>query len=401
VSLRRTIVLGTASVVGACTLLLGASPAFAAGASGTAHSWHHNESLRELAAEDGLRIGTAVNPSELASSSFRSLIADQFSTVTPENEMKWETVEPVRGQYNWAPADKLVAFAKANHQLVRGHTLMWHNQLPGWLTSGVSNGTIGKAELRDILKKHVTDEVTHFKGKIWQWDVANEAFADTSDNPKSGINPNRFWVKNLGPDILADVFRWAHAADPKALLFYNDYAIEDWGVKSTAIYDWVKAQKAAGVPIDGIGFQTHLSTQYGFPDYGGHTMQQNLQRFTDLGLKVAETEVDIRTDVQRVPNDTSTPAKYTNTPLTPALQQKQQDYWKRTLQACLAVRGCISYTVWGVSDNQSWVPSTFPGKGAALLYDEKVQPKPQFFDLQHVLATTDAPHRGGEQAERD
>jgi endo-1,4-beta-xylanase len=390
VSLKRTLVLGTASLVGACTLFLGASPAFAA-APPTNPSPQHSDSLRDLAAQDGLRIGTAVNPSELGSATYESLIADQFSSVTPENEMKWETLEPVRGQYNWAPADKLVAFAKANHQLVRGHTLLWQNQLPGWLTQGVADGSISKAELRDILKKHITEVVSHFKGQIWQWDVVNEAFADTWNDPNSGVEENHFWVKNLGPEILADAFRWAHEADPKALLFYNDYAIEDWGVKSTAVYDWVKQQKAAGVPIDGVGFQTHLSTEYGFPDYNGHTMQQNLQRFADLGLKVAETEVDVRTDV--------TPG--TNTPLTPELQQQQRDYWKKTLQACLAVRECISYTVWGVSDNQSWVPSTFPGKGAALLYDDQVQAKPQFSDLQEVLATTDAAHRTGLGAGRN
>src|SRR4051794_38766317 len=147
----------------------------------------HTDSLRDLGARVGLRVGTAVNPTELTNPKNSSLIAEQFSTVTPENEMKWETLEPTRGHYNWGPADRLVAFAKQNHELVRGHTLLWHNQLPTWLTSGVANGSISKTELRALLKKHIQDTVGHFKGQIWQWDVANEVFSDTWEgdgNPK-------------------------------------------------------------------------------------------------------------------------------------------------------------------------------------------------------------------------
>jgi endo-1,4-beta-xylanase len=383
VTFRRSLLLGAASAVGACSLLLSPMAAMAASSSSTTNPpvGTHTDSLRDLGARVGLRVGTAVNPTELNSSTYKSLIADQFSTVTPENEMKWETVEPTRGQYNWAPADKLVAFAEQNHQLVRGHTLVWGNQLPSWLTTGVANGTIGKPELRDILKKHITDEVSHFKGKIWQWDVVNEAFSDGSNS-----TPSKYWVQQLGVGILADAFRWAHAADPKALLFYNDYAIEDVNSKSTAILNWMKGLKADGVPIDGIGFQTHLDTQYGVP--GDFT--QDMQRFADAGFKVAVTEADVRTFVQ----------PGTNTPVSADAQAKENANWKQTIDSCLAVRACISYTVWGVSDNQSWVPGTFHGEGSALLWDEQLQPKPQYTVVQHELATTDAVHRTGEGAGR-
>jgi endo-1,4-beta-xylanase len=173
--------------------------------------------------------------------------------VTPGNEMKWQVVEPTRGTYDWSAADRLVRFAHQHGQLVRGHVLLWHNQLPDWLTAGVSNGSITNAELKRLLHEHVTDEVTHFKGKIWQWDVANEFFTDSAP---STINPDDFWVSHLGAGIIAGAFRWAHAAEPHALLFYNDYNItgEDGSnAKSDAAYAWVRRALAQGVPIYGIG----------------------------------------------------------------------------------------------------------------------------------------------------
>jgi endo-1,4-beta-xylanase len=199
-------------------------------------------------------------------------------------------------------------------------------------------------------------------------------------------------VQNLGEGILADAFRWAHAADPKALLFYNDYAIEDVNTKSTAILNWMKGLKAQGVPIDGIGFQTHLDTQYGVPT----DFTANMKRFADADFKVAETEVDVRTDV--APGTNTVTAGHGNTAA--ENQKLAEANWKQTIDSCLAVRACISYTVWGVSDDQSWIPGVFPGEGSALLWDEHLQPKPQYFVVQHELATTDAAHRTGRGAGR-
>ena len=325
------------------------------------------DSLRALASKTGLRIGTAVNTDLLASNAqYRAITASQFSSVTPENVMKWDAVEPTQGTYNWGPADQLVAFAQANGQLVRGHTLVWHNQLPSWLTQQAASLT--PDQLRAILKKHITDEVTHFKGTIWQWDVVNEAFND------DGTMRNSIWLQKLGPGYIADAFRWAHAADPHALLFYNDYNIEFTGAKSNAVYSFVQQLKAQGVPIDGVGFQTHLDTQYGLPD-----LQNNLQRFAQLGLKVAETEVDVRTTL----------------PVTSVEQNAQVAGYTSTLQACLLVKQCISYTVWGFGDAYSWVPSTFPGEGAADIYDQNLKPKPEYTALQQTLTlAAGAPQRG-------
>jgi endo-1,4-beta-xylanase len=298
--------------------------------------------------------------------------------------MKWQVVEPTQGTYDWSGADRLVQFAQAHGQLVRGHTLLWHNQLPDWLVNGVNNGTISNAELSALLHKHITDEVTHFKGEIWQWDVANEFFTDT--NP-STINPNDFWISHLGTGIIADAFRWAHAADPHALLFYNDYNIagEDGSnAKSDAVYAFVKQLLAQGVPINGVGDQGHLDTQYGFPTQ----MQQDLQRYADLGLKVAITEADVRTFVNnatdQVPTDNLAP-------------YAQADYYDQMLRACIAVRSCISMTVWEFGDAQSWVQGFFTGEGYADIYDVNLNPKPAYDRMQQdlQLAANGAPHRPG------
>jgi endo-1,4-beta-xylanase len=354
---------------------------------GAAVAAQHNrppaDSLRALGARVGLRIGSAIIPFDLDHPDYRQIAGDQFSTVTPGNEMKWQVVEPTRGTYDWSGGDRLVRFAREHHQLVRGHVLLWHNQLPDWLTSGVADGSISNAELRRLLHKHITDEVTHFRGRIWQWDVANEFFTDS--NP-STINPNDFWVSHLGPGVIADAFRWAHAADPRALLFYNDYNIagEDGSnAKSDAAYAFVESLVAKGVPIDGVGDQGHLDTQFGFPTQ----MTQDLQRYASLGLKVAITEADVRTFVNN-PTD-QVPTDH--------LATFAQPYeFDQMLKACLAVRQCISFTVWGFGDADSWVPPFFTGEGYATIYDVHLNPKPAYTALQQDLALAggSAPRRG-------
>lgn len=385
--LRRLLALGAAGTAAA----LGISTAAVAAPSGaaTAQSGEHQklapDSLRALAARVGLHIGTAVIPFDLNTPAYQDVLANQFSAVTPGNEMKWGVVEPVQGQFDWSGADRLVAFAEAHGQLVRGHTLLWHNQLPDWLTSGVANGTISDSQLRDLLHQHIMTEVTRYRGKIWQWDVANEFFTDS--NP-SMINPNDFWISHLGPGIIADAFRWAHQADPHALLFYNDYNIagEDGSnAKSDAAYNWLKQMLAEGVPINGVGDQGHLDTQFGF---SGTLMTQDLQRYASLGLRVAITEADVRTFVNNATDQVPTDH----------LSTFAQPYeFSQMLKACLAVPRCISFTVWGFGDADSWVPGFFTGEGYATLYDVNLQPKLAYTELQQdlQLAATGAARRTG------
>ncbi|WP_328473406.1 endo-1,4-beta-xylanase [Actinoplanes sp. NBC_00393] len=331
-----------------------------------------------MAARVGLRIGTAVNADQLGTNEkYTQITAEQFSSVTAENAMKWAEVEATRGTYTWEKADQLVAFAKQNRQLVRGHTLLWHNQLPAWLSTDGYTTTLSDEEVKAALKKHIFAQMRHFKGDIWQWDVVNEAF-DDNGQPRQTI-----WYKAWGgTGYIADAFRWAHQADPRALLFYNDYNLEFTGPKSNAVYALVQSLKAQRVPIHGVGFQGHLSTQYGYPD-----LLSNLQRFAALGQKVALTEVDVRT---------ATKPEAVNEPVNPLAPYAQESYWSRTLKACLAVRACISFTPWGFGDAYSWVPGWFsdPQEGAALIYDEQLNPKGQYHVLQQDLAlAAGAPRR--------
>nr|WP_255953157.1 endo-1,4-beta-xylanase [Streptomyces sp. ODS25] len=321
----------------------------------------HDASLRDLAKQRGIRIGTAVNVDALADDSqYASVVGDQFNSVTAENVMKWETVEPSPGTFDFAPADTLVRYAARHHQEVRGHTLLWHNQLPGWLTDGVADGSITADDLRDILHRHITAEVSHFKGKIYQWDVVNEVLNE------DGTLRDSIWSQKLGDSFIADAFRWAHQADPHAKLFLNDYNIESKGAKSDAYYDLVKRLRAQGVPIDGVGFQGHLDIQYDFPS----DLADNMARFDALGLATSVTEADVRIPLPADEAD---------------LTRQASDY-SGMLAACLATEHCTSFTVWGFTDAYSWVPGTFEGEGAANLYDESYQPKPAYTAVADTLA---------------
>lgn len=350
-----------------------------------------DQSLRALGMRHDLYIGTALDMAVLddpADPRYRELAASEFSTVTAENAMKWESLEPTRGTYNWGPADALIDFARQHHQRVRGHVLVWHNQLPGWLTSGVADGSISTAELRDILRNHITNVVKHFKGKIWQWDVVNEAVSDPWDSPPT-LHYKGFWAQHLGPDYVADAFRWARAADPKALLFYNDYNIEAFGSgdpandKTQFVYDMAKNLLAAGVPIDGVGSQGHLGTQYG--NYDTLQVAAALKKFAGLGLATAFTEVDVRSQL------TDAVQAGDSNEINPRLQAAAANF-SVLLQACLADRHCLSFTVWGFTDKHSWVPGWFGNEGLATIYDENYQPKRAYQQLKADLIYTGPPY---------
>jgi len=288
--------------------------------------------LRDLAAAKGKAIGTAVTGSKLTGT-YGDIAGAQFNSLTPGNAMKWGTVEPTRGSFNWAEADQIVAFAQAHNQQVRGHTLVWHSQNPGWLT----NGTWTTAELSGLLQNHITTEVTRYKGKLAAWDVVNEPFNE------DGTYRSTLWYNGLGTDYIAQALTWAHAADPSAKLYINDYNVEGVNAKSTALYNLVKSLKERGVPIDGVGLQAHLI----LGQVPG-TLQQNIQRFADLGVDVAITELDIR---MQLPSDST------------KLAQQAADY-KAVFDACVAVTRCYGVTVWGFTDSDSWIPDVFSGYGA-------------------------------------
>ena len=297
-------------------------------------------------------IGTAVDASALTrEADYNAAIGHEFNILTPENAMKWQPVENTRGVLNFTDGDRLVQYAEANGEKVRGHTLVWHSQLPNWLT----RGTFTNQELEDILHQHITDEVSHFRGHIYAWDVVNEVISDSN-----GAWRDTLWYRAMGPSFVEKAFRWAHEADPAAKLYINDYSTENINAKSDALYNLVKQLKSDNVPVDGVGFQGHIGIASPFPA----SFQQNLQRFADLGVDVAITEADVRI----------------TTPVTPEQLASQADYFGRLARACVMVSRCASMTVWGFSDRHSWITN-----GAATPMDTNLQPKPAYYALQDAL----------------
>ncbi|MFB7927483.1 endo-1,4-beta-xylanase [Streptomyces sp. NPDC056039] len=311
--------------------------------------------LADLAQRHGRYFGSATDNPELVDAPYKALLGSEFDQITPGNGMKWYATEPQQGVFDFSKGDEIVNLARANRQKVRGHTLVWHSQLPGWLTGREWTAP----ELRAVLKRHVQAEVRHYRGKVFAWDVVNEAFNE------DGTYRESVFYKTLGPGYIADALRWAHQADPRVKLYLNDYNIEGIGPKSDAYYKLAKELKADGVPLHGIGLQAHLALQYGYPT----TLEDNLRRFSRLGLDTSLTEVDVRM-------------------ILPATDEKlaQQAEWYRDLtEACLAVRRCVGVTLWDYTDKYSWIPAFFPGQGAALPWDEQLRPKPAYFALREAL----------------
>ncbi|WP_238014265.1 endo-1,4-beta-xylanase [Dactylosporangium sp. AC04546] len=307
------------------------------------------QTLHQLAAAKGKYFGSATDNGELSDTAYTAILGGgEFGQTTPGNSMKWDATEPTRGTFSFTRGDAIVTYAQAHNMTVRGHTLVWHSQLPSWV------GSLPAAEVQPAMVNHITQVATHFKGKVFAWDVVNEPF-----NEDGTYRATPFY-NAMGSAYIATALRAARAADPDAKLYVNDYNTDGLGAKSDAMYNLVKQLKADGVPIDGVGFQAHLAIQYGFPSQ----MQQNLQRFADLGVDVAITELDVR---MVLPRDATKDAT-------------QATYYSNVVKACVAVTRCVGVTIWDYTDKYSWVPSVFSGQGAALPWDENLQKKPTAYN---------------------
>jgi endo-1,4-beta-xylanase len=269
--------------------------------------------LGASAAQTSRYFGVAIAASKLNDAKYASIVKTEFNSVTAENEMKWDATEPSRGTFTYTNGDRILNQGIAQGAKVRGHALLWHSQQPSW-AAALSGSTLRSAAIN-----HVTQVATHYKGRIHSWDVVNEAFADGSSGARRSSN-----LQSTGNDWIEAAFKAARAADPAAKLCYNDYNTDGVNAKSTAIYNMVKDFKARGVPIDCVGFQSHLGTSVP-SDY-----QANLKRFADLGVDVQITELDV------------------------AQGSNQAAIFTTVTKACLAVARCTGITVWGVRDSDSW-----------------------------------------------
>ncbi|HTR25682.1 MAG TPA: endo-1,4-beta-xylanase [Terriglobales bacterium] len=319
------------------------------------------QTLREAADQAHILIGAAARPAQLSEPAYAATLAREFNMLEPEDALKWETLRPDPQTFDFHQADQLVDFAQRHNMKVRGHTLLWHRQNPKWLTEG----HYPPEQLSRFLETHIKTVVSHYKGKIFAWDVANEAF---DERPRNGEPRQTIWsavrsqlaTRNSQLAYLAQAFRWAHDADPQALLFYNEAEADEINKKSDAVHAMVRDFKKQGVPIDGIGLQMHIEKP---PDIA--SISANIARFTALGLQVHITELDVSLPVDANGN------------ATPADLEKQAEIYYQIAKACLNHPGCTAIQTWGFTDKYSWISShSKKTRGAALLFDRNYQPKP-------------------------
>jgi endo-1,4-beta-xylanase len=312
------------------------------------------------------RIGAAVNPRTLVSQ--RELLAQHFNSVTAENEMKFERLHPAEDRYTFEEADRLMEFAKANKMAVRGHTLVWHNQTSDWVFDNGSGGVVDRDTLLARMKAHIETVVGRYKGQIYAWDVVNEA---VSDNGEEQLRPSK-WLEIIGDDFIAKAFEYAHAADPDALLFYNDYN-ESVPAKREKIYALVKSLKEKGVPIHGVGLQAHWNLTHPTLD----DIRAAIERYASLGLQLHITEMDVsvfafedrRTDL---------------TAPTAEMMQLQEERYGDMFQLFREYSDVLtSVTFWGAADDYTWLDG-FPVRGRKnwpMLFDTKHQPKGSYYKV--------------------
>jgi GH35 family endo-1,4-beta-xylanase len=317
--------------------------------------------------KDYFPIGVAVSPRALLNDD-APLIRREFNSLTPENAMKMGPIHPKEQEYFWADADSIVAFAQRNRMRVRGHTLCWHNQTPSWMFVDAKGDTVSKEVLLQRLKDHITTVVSRYKGKVYAWDVVNEA---VSDSPGE-LYRKSAWYKICGEEFITKAFQYAHQADPDAQLFYNDYNEID-PVKREKIFKLVTGLKQAGVPIHGVGLQGH----WAITEPSAEQLDATLSRFAGAGLKIQITELDISVYPKEHHTRPKT-AQDSNTEFTSDKEQKQAETYRMCFELFRKYGQSLSgVTFWNISDRGSWLDN-FPVRGRKdypLLFDQNLKRK--------------------------
>jgi endo-1,4-beta-xylanase len=313
-------------------------------------------------------IGAAAASRFLAEADYSAILGSEFSQLQAENEMKFGPIHPRPdtdpNPYDFKGGDALVAFAQSHNMVVRGHTLVWHRQVSQW----VDQGGFSAPQLADILHSHIKTVMTHYASKVYAWDVVNEAFED------DGTMRHTIWYDQpgigagAGTRSIEQALRWAREADPGAKLFYNDYDAEEMNKKSDAIYAMAKDFKARGVPLDGVGFQAHVSLKFNDPAKL-KSFAKNLERFAKLGLELHITELDVRL------SDSS-----------PASLTAQAKLYGEITTLCVQQPACKVLQTWGFTDKHSWIPSFYKGQGWALPWDDRYEKKPAYAAVHDAMA---------------
>ncbi|KAF1954495.1 endoxylanase-like protein [Byssothecium circinans] len=297
-------------------------------------------SINDLFVAKGKKyIGVAADRGTLSDATNEQIIKDNFGQVTPENSMKWDATEKTQDTFTLTNSDYLVDWATTNTKLVRGHTTVWHSQLPTWVSS-----ITDKPTLTTVMSNHITKLLTQYKGKVYAWDVVNEILAEDGT-----FRPSVFY-NVLGSDFVRLAFETARKVDADAKLYINDYNLDSASyAKTKAMVSKVSEWVAAGVPIDGIGSQAHLSGSWPIADFPGA-----LESICAVVDECAITELDIK-------------------------GAAKGDY-ETAVRACADVGNCVGVTVWGVSDKDSWRAGTTP-----LLFDKGFAAKEAYNALCEIL----------------
>lgn len=321
--------------------------------------------------KDYFLMGAAVTPRSLHGAD-SALIVQQFNSLTAENAMKMGPIHPKENEFAWKAADSIVAFAKKYRMKMRGHTLVWHTQSPGWIYKTSQGDTVSKAVLLERLKTHITEVVSRYKGDIYAWDVVNEVI---DDNDSVFYRKTGFY-KIAGEEFIAKAFEYAHAADPDALLFYNDYNTEN-PKKREKIFEMIKKLKANGVPIHGVGLQGHWSISHPPRE----EIEKSIEMFSSLGLQVQVTELDVSVYPGRQGGQTAQAQRDTAAVFTAEMERLQREKYKMAFEVFRKYRKHVTgVTFWNVSDRHSWLDRRGK-KNYPLLFDQNRQPKKVYWDV--------------------
>lgn len=325
------------------------------------------DGLRGLAESREFHFGAAVSMMPFwRDDQYKSILAREFNVIVGENSFKFDAIHPQRDRYAFRDADALVEFASANNMKIRGHTLIWKNQLPAWL----KEGNLTRDEAIAVLTEHIETVMGRYKGKIWAWDVVNEAIDNDDQGAQGGesqhFREDSFWYKAIGPEYVTIAFEVARKADPDAKLYYNDFDNEGMDEKSDAVYRLVSGLSQRKL-VDGVGWQMHISNAFKIEK----EHRDNIRRLAALGLEVSITELDVR---MKLPANRD------------ALAKQARTYGDVT-RFCLSEPNCKAIVLWGFTDMYSWVPQTFRGEGDALIFDRDYAPKPAYTAIRDSFTT--------------
>lgn len=339
------------------------------------------ESLKDRFRED-FKIGAALNRAEIEERDAQAdaIAAAQFNSITPENALKWSSVHPKDGAYDFALADQYVAFGEKHHMMIIGHTLVWHEQTPAWVFESAAGKPVSRELLLERMRDHIHTVVGRYKGRIHGWDVVNEAVNEDGSMRESP------WLKIIGEDYIEKAFQYAHEADPKAELYYNEYAVEN-EPKRKGVLALIARLKKEGVPVTAVGIQSHDSMTWPTTQQ----LDKAISDFASLGVKVniTELDVDVLPKAHRDNGNAEVSRQMQASPeldpwrggLPEAEQKKLAQRYGELFSVFVRHKAEIGrVTFWGVTDASSWL-NNWPVRGRTnypLLFDRDGQPKPAF-----------------------